>query len=121
MGIVEIKGCFFLKALLPDEFNIDEALRSSFDQTDIECQINHIHLDEYIKQLERNIKTLVEQGVNYAFALKALLPETKDFNVIFACTHDPLTDCNVRFHKRRVDQKWLTDDIESYEEALFVI
>ena len=120
-GIVEMEGCYFLQALLPEGFDIKTAKLSSVDQTEIECDINHIHLDNYINQAEKNIKYLLEQGVLYAYSLQVLLPKSVDFKVILACTFEPIIDCNIRFHKQRFKEEWLRENLENYNEAILVL
>jgi hypothetical protein len=119
--IMEIKGCYFLQALIPDGFDIEEALKSAFDQTEIECDINHIHVNEYLDQPVENDVHLIRQGVRYAFLLQTLLPKTVDFKVIFACTYDPFIDCNIRFHKKRFGEDWVADNLDNYEEAVLLL
>lgn len=120
-GFIELNGCYFLQALLPAGFDIEEAERSAFDRTEIECDINHIHVGDYLDRPEGNIKSLIEQGVRYAFSLRDLLPESADFKVILACTFEPNTDCNIRFHKQRLGEEWLADNLEKYNEALLLL
>ena len=49
-GIVELDDCIFLRALLPYDFDINLAIRTAFDRTDLECEINHIHIGDYLIQ-----------------------------------------------------------------------
>jgi len=120
-GIVEIDGCYFLKELVPLEFNLEEAEKHAFDLTEIECDINHIHIGDYVSQSKDNIPKIIEQGTRYTLSLQELLPRDENFKVIQACTFEPIFDCNVRFHKQRVGEKWVMDDIEKYEEAVMVL
>ncbi len=120
-GIIEINRCYFLQALLPEGFNIEEAVKSAFDRTELECEINHIHIDDFIELSKENTKVLLEQSIRYAFLLQNRLPPTVDFKVILACTFDPMVDCNVRFHKQRLGEDWLANDIDNYSEALLVL
>lgn len=120
-GIIEFDRCYFLHALLPIGFDVREAEQSSFDRTDLECTLNHIHIGDFIERDKKNKKVLIEQGICYAYSLQSLLPETEEFSVILAFTFDPIIDCNVRFHMQRPGERWLATDLEKYEEALLVL
>jgi hypothetical protein len=120
-GIIEMDGCYFLQALLPDGFDIKRAMLSSIDRTGLESEVNHIHLNDSIKYPDGNGKYFLEQGIQYAFSLKASLPKSAKFKIILAYTLEPIIDCNIRFYKQRNDEEWLKEDLDNYNEAIFVI
>jgi hypothetical protein len=120
-GIVELDDCIFLRALLPYDFDINLAIRTAFDRTDLECEINHIHIGDYLIQSKKSVNYLLEQGVSYAFGLQDLMSGTYNVKIILAYTLEPNIDCNIRFHKKRVGEEWLADNLEEFDEALLVL
>lgn len=120
-GVCELKGCSFLEKLLPKGFNIDEAIKLSFDRTQIECDINHIHIEDYIDTRENTKKTLLEQGLLFGIGLQQLLIGKYKFMIIISFSQGQFPDCIVRFHKKRVKENWLVNDISTYEEGIAVI
>ncbi len=119
-GIVKLEDCIFFRAFVPENFDIDLAIQSSYDRTELECLINHIHVDDYLDQPPKSLYTLLEQGIRFASNLQVLLAKTCQAIIILAFTLDPIVDCNIRFHKKRPEEKWLADEIERYDEALLI-
>ncbi len=122
-GIVDYAGCFFLRDLLPANFDIQASLEAAFDQTGLECEINHIHVDDYVG-LDKSIgceKFFIEQGMCYAFSLQKLLCKSGDFKIILSCTFGPIFDCNIRFHKKRLGEIWLEADLEKCDDSVMVL
>ncbi len=120
-GILEVEGCYLLRAELPEAFDLKEAIKTLFDRTGIECFFNHIHIGDYIDRPEINMKFLLEQGLLYTNALHDILPNPEEFNVILAYSSDPIIDCNVRFHKKRNKEEWLAKNIDGYDEGILVL
>lgn len=120
-GICELRGCFFLANLLPSEFDIDIARKQSFDQTQLECDINHIHIEDYLDSQLFSEKTLLEQSFLYGRKLRDLFDDGEKYLIIISLSNDQFLDCNVRFHKKRPGEEWLGNDINLYEECIAII
>jgi hypothetical protein len=97
-GFVEEQGCVLLAS---------EARRSVFDraatqdETGYECFINHVHVESLGEALEFGRR--LNQTLAATFA--------DGFVVIVAFDGFKAT---VRFHRLRVDQRWLSEDLEEY-------
>ncbi len=89
--------------LLASEVRDSEFNRDTYDETGYECFINHIH-----------IKSLPE-ALEFAERLnKALLERLRgDFVVIVSFDG---REAAVRFHRRRIGQTWLSENLEEYRE-----
>jgi hypothetical protein len=120
-GILEISDCYLLRKLIPFNFDVKEAIKQSFDKTQLECDINHIHVKDYLRTTNIDESYLLKQGLGYAYRLNEMLSKSNGFNVIFSYTTDPILDCNIRFHKKRVDEEWLNSDLENYDEAILTL
>jgi hypothetical protein len=120
-GVCELSGCFFLKKMLPRGFNIDQAIRLSHDRTQVECDINHIHIDDFLDTQVNIEKSILEQGLLFSVSLQQLLVDKNQFITIISFTQGEFPDCNVRFHKKRENENWLVNNINLYEEGIAVI
>jgi hypothetical protein len=97
-GFVEERGCVLLAS---------EAGHSVFDraatqdETGYECFINHVHVE--------SLGEALEFGRRLKQTLAAIFGD--DFVVVVAFDGFEAT---VRFHRLRVDQRWLSDNLEEY-------
>jgi len=104
--------------LMRDQYESSSHLKPSEfqDLTGYECLLNHVHLP-YDGSRESLISCLC-----YATALQERLSgfeQGRQFLVIVTFSAD---GCVVRFHQRRPNETWLTDDLEGYrEEAVLVL
>ncbi len=114
--VVEIGGCFFLKDLVPHDFDLDRALANSFDRTDLETSF-HIHVEDNIgRRYKSDGVYVLAQGILYACELFRNLATKGHFRVYLSFTSpyftlDPFgepenfTSCTVRFHAVRPDER----------------
>jgi hypothetical protein len=111
-GFVQRYGCI-LYAALKERARPRATRKGLMDKTGIECFVNHVHVDDYIKG---DPFRQLQQGMAFARKLSERLersyPRTR-FQVIVAQNKYGVT---VRFHKRRRDEKWLNDSLESYKD-----
>jgi hypothetical protein len=99
------------------------------DPTGVECLLNKVHVDDFVKRGSLSLKELTQVGILYALAVKDKLERTRIpgmFRVIVSVSSTSIASlphsCTVRFHRLREDNPWLKEDIESYEdEALLTI
>ncbi len=113
--VMQIKECFFLKDLLPDDFDVDTALAAASDRTDLESSF-HVHIEDQVQDTFRNDPVRVlAQGVLYACELKRNLATRGRFLIFVSftspqCTMTPdgepdeFTSCTVRFHALRPNE-----------------
>lgn len=97
----------------------DPALKDQlFDETGVECFINHIHIDDYYKGLDDGESLLIclelaRQIMDFDQAKKVKL------KIIISLSGEG--ESSIRFHRLREAQEWLSDDLESYEEAILTL
>ena len=126
-GVVEFRACFFLKALLGRDFDIDRALEESIDKTELEASVNTIFIQAIIYEKPYKIKIdeklLLEQGLSYGYRLKEKLREYGFFNVILSLSSadEGIVDCNVRFFLFRERAEWIKDNLEDYLEEAIIL
>ncbi len=118
-GFVEQDGCIVFAWFKEAAGNTSVA--QCFDETGYECFLNHLHIQDYLKN-SSYISARLEQGFAFILCLASLLMNrypSATFKIILSCSDD---DCSVRFHKVRPNQTWVRDDLETYEsEALAVL
>ncbi len=90
---------------------------SSFDETGYECHINSIHIEDYVQDKKEWVKA--------AFGIIRHLSEFKRTNrskgvIRNIITFDDLT-CVYRFHTSRMNQTWLSANLESYEQESVIV
>lgn len=111
-GFVETEGCIVLKDLENQgEFVQLEDLP---DKTGYECFVNKFHVEDYFDK-DTSMQSLLENAVAFAFKLKKnLLTEfaDKSFEIIISINK---RNCVIYFHKIRINEDWLAQDIESYK------
>jgi hypothetical protein len=110
--VVEIDNCFFIKALYGEESS-PHGLLPKMDKTGIECFINHVHAEDFIKT-EPQISDLMAHGFRLFFGFYDKLDDyesDKTFCVIITFNE---STCTVRFHAVRENEQWLTDNLEDY-------
>jgi hypothetical protein len=91
------------------------ATRANFqDDTGFECFINHLHLADYVE---------VDQQVGQGGLFVKLIFEHWRSHAPDGCLNaivgiDSSGDVVIRFHRRRANESWLSEDIDGYEEAV---
>ena len=82
---------------------------TSQDETGYECFINHLHIESLAEALE------------FARRLNSALAERFSDGFVVIVSSDG-REATVTFHKNRVGQTWLNDDLEGYvEEGIAVL
>lgn len=113
-GISRAHGGYFLTALLAKRSNAKPA--DFPDMTGYECFVNHLHLSG----ARGGLYTLAA-AIKFSEALRtklsACFPAGK-FKIIISFTED---EANVRFHLSRVNENWLSENIDGYREAILVL
>ena|SRR5437868_12839922 len=117
---VEEEDCFFLAPL---RTRVPTVKLADFkDRTAFECYVNHIHVEDYSENGGFLPLPMLGYGMAVAQALRDRLArekEGKHFHVIVNFDGD---HCDVRFHGVRLDEEWLSPDLEEYpQEALAVL
>lgn len=95
-------GCFVLPAITPNHTAFQ--IGPSWDETAIECLVNHVHLD--VQPGDRPFPDLRMGLAAAEFLLRHLqhLFPSEPFRVLVSADEDGMT---LRFHRRRAGQQWL--------------
>ena len=106
-GFVEEKGRALLRSKTHDSAVTRDA---SEDDTGYECFINHRHVES------------LAEGLEFARRLKSALAECfTDAFVVIVLSFDG-REATVRFHKQRVGQTWLNNNLEGFvKEGIAVL
>jgi hypothetical protein len=119
-ALIEEEGCVFLAPL---RARVPTVKPADFqNRTACECYINHIHVEDYSENGGFLPLPMLGHGMAVAQELRDRLAQErpeKHFHVIvnFDGEH-----CDVRFHIVRVDEEWISPDLEEYpQEALAVL
>ena len=106
-------GCHFLKLLQPTNTNVNE---NSFpDRTGYECFANSIHIDDYATT------NYLAHGILFVrevFETWNAQGHECELVAVFS-----LDECGlkIRLHTKRLDEQWIDDNLEGYEEAVLVV
>jgi hypothetical protein len=122
-GLIEENGCSFLtKCRCDPKYTLAEFP----DRTGLEYFVNHVHVEDYVE--EGNPVVLQEQGPLYAKALQRILEPHGSFYIIVSMSDTDFDDkpnfltCTVSFHKVRVGEFLLDEDLETYHhDAMLVL
>ncbi|AOB31662.1 hypothetical protein AKI39_14640 [Bordetella sp. H567] len=101
-------GCYFLAALLRKATNVS---RSSFiDCTGYECFVNSIHIEDYDDQAPL---AQAVQFISRVFSGWRTWTYTSSLVAIVGGNESSVV---VKFHAKRPTERWLSDDIELYDD-----
>lgn len=106
-------GCFFLTELEKRKTN---ATLSNFqDKTGYECFINSLHIDDYVQDHYLEYSCLFVNEIFNSWKKSGL-----EKAIVAIVSIDEL-GAVVKIHLARNNEKWLGDDLDLYEEAIFTI
>jgi hypothetical protein len=117
-GFDEIGDCVVLARFSESVAHV--SVESCHDATGFEAFINHFHVEDELGLAYDDPVVLLQAGL-FAGLLGASLERTypADRFLILLTVSD---SCTVRFHKLRQGQRWLAEDIETYQnEAVMTI
>jgi hypothetical protein len=117
---VDEDGCLFLAQLRSQVPTVK--LADFRNRTAYECYVNHIHVEDYSENGGFAPLPMLGYGMAVAQAFRdRLIKERagKPFHIIVNFDGD---HCDVRFHTVRLDEEWLSSDLEEYpQEALAIL
>jgi hypothetical protein len=130
-GFKEVDGCVVPRSFQARSIWSEKRPRANSvdDETGFECSLSTVNLEDFV-DAGVPLSELARIGCAYAMYLRRALlasPVLGNFRIIVdAQVPDAKLRvgrvCSVRFHKVRLDQAWLADDLESYREnALLVL
>lgn len=109
----EIDGCVLLGGLV--ESSSSASISDFPDRTGYECFVNSLHIDDfaegnYLENAFFFLNSLFEKWRKFSDdrALRGIV-SADEFGVV------------VKFHQRRENESWLSEDIEGYEDAILVV
>jgi len=107
-----VDGCYTRSPVAPNQINI----ATCFDQTEVECAVNHEHLSAGNTQ---EVQKLMEEVSGLKRSMEEQYPDVP-FRIIASFQDDGAT---IRFHKVRPGEEWTNlSNLEGYlKEAVFVI
>ena len=110
----------FAKGLAnPSKNSISDLLGITSDLTGVECNINKIHIEDFVpKNTFYNHNQVVSDGFLFmkhmASAICSKFPQ-ESFRFILSEEEGEFPSVVFRFHRKRSGESWLSDDIERYE------
>mgnify|MGYP003576508955 CR=1 FL=1 len=112
-GFKEKCGCFVFGKFLDIETNAE--VGEFQDRTGYECFINSINIDDYVDE------GMLEQGI--AFVKRVFLQWSRLHSglVLAAIMIFDELGLKTKFHVLRDGERWLSDDLEGYEESILVV
>lgn len=112
-GFSKVGPCFFLKKCY--EINTNASIQNFPDKTGYECFVNSVNIDDYVSD---NYLEYALSFVNNTFGLWNSLKFNDELISILSMDEFGL---KVKFHMARVGEQWLSDNLETYEEAILII
>lgn len=119
-GFVRTGGAYLLKT----QAKFSKTPTTSFqDLTGYECFVNHIHIDDYLTDMDTDPNQLInlEQGIAFARRIVEELASSflqERFTIIVAYGQ---SGCSVRFHLMRSGERWISDNLDDYEEEALLV
>ncbi|MDI5929991.1 hypothetical protein QBK93_35920 [Rhizobium leguminosarum] len=111
-GFTEDKGCFLLVALISYAQNVQ---RSDFpDDVGYECFVNSIHIEDHEKLM------LLPQALQFVDSVFEVWDSFYERKQLIAIVSSDEGAVNVKFHVKRNNQQWLSDDIERNIDAILL-
>ena len=97
------------------------------DETGIECMLSKMHIDDFVPE-QTPLCEMVRIGVAYAHVLQHALSTSLlkgCFHVIVSASAEEDESigntCVLRFHRLRLGQVWLVDDLEAYKQPIITL
>lgn len=117
-GLVEQHGLWVLRRQATEEA---PRVHPDFqDATGYECFANKLHISDHVGSFleapwsrRLRLKDQVGYGLRFVWELQRVLPLEDRFVTILGCSNA----CTVRFHKVRIGERWLVDDLEGYHRS----
>ena len=93
------------------------------DETGLECTVSKIHIEDFVRN-DLPLADITRHGIAYALRLREALTRSVPAGVFRIIVDVQLPDADldlggiytIRFHKVRVGQVWLDDDLEHYRQ-----
>lgn len=105
-------GCVFLNGLFSASASV--AIGDFCDRTGFECFVNSLHIDDFVSE------NYICHAINFSRALLLAWKRNGGGEIRMIVSGDDL-EAVCRFHMVRVGENWISDDLNSYEEAIMVI
>jgi hypothetical protein len=106
-------GCYFLAALLPAAKNVT---RDSFpDRTGYECFVNSIHVEDYDDKAP--LRQAIQLVIRTFAAWRASEPTLTLLSIVSVDEYSVV----VKFHVKRPAERWLSENIEGYEDPILSV
>jgi hypothetical protein len=106
-------GCYFLAALLPTAKNVT---RDSFpDRTGYECFVNSIHVEDYDDKAP--LRQAIQLVIRTFAAWRASEPTSTLLSIVSVDEYSVV----VKFHVKRPAERWLSENIEGYEDPILSV
>lgn len=112
-GFCKRDGCTLLAALANKGTNA--ALNDFPDKTGYECFINSLHVDDYVKNNYLSYACLFVEELLNAWRK---FNENENATVIVSSDEFGVV---VKFHVSRNGESWVGEDLERYEEPIFIV
>lgn len=112
-GFSTIEGCFFLKRCF--EISTNASSEDFPDKTGYECFINSLNIDDYVSE------NYLEYGLSFVNNTFGLWNSLKLNDELISVLSMDEFGLKVKFHVARIGERWLSDDLEAYEEAILMI
>ncbi|WP_237718160.1 hypothetical protein [Cupriavidus sp. BIS7] len=113
MGFQVVGDCYLLSAMLEKERNVDR--RNFQDGTGFECFVNSLHVEDY------DDVTPLPQAIQFLSRVFEGWNSTSPSSVLVAFVSADELSVVVKFHVQRVDESWLSDNLDGYIDAIMSI
>lgn len=109
-GFYKQNDCFFLAAL----FNAYPNGKYFIDKTGVECFVNSFHVDDYVSERYLDYSCLFCNAIFNKWYSEG---NSEKLNAIVSMDEFGAV---VKFHVIREGEEWLSHDLETYEDAIFI-
>lgn len=106
-------GCFFLGKCF--EVDTNASINEFPDKTGYECFINSVNIDDYVDD------GYLEQAVCFVRSVFSQWNKVQESRKLIAILSLDEFGLKVKFHVHRVGERWLSDELEDYDESILVV
>lgn len=119
-GFKEVEGC-----VVPKSYTLNNVpLAPDENQSHAEADISKASVDDFLPS-GTTVIAMVKAGLGFASILRNGLLSSGlqgPFKIIVTASDDPqISGCSVRFHRARVGQDWLHDDLNIYSNPTAIL
>ena len=126
IGFGECNGVIYARELAsPTPESIADLMKPCMDLTGVECFFNKIHIEDFSgEETVNNHNINISHGLKFincmSLAIKKIFPDDP-IRFILSEKAGEFPSVVFRFHRKRSGESWISEDIEGYDNGLYIL